>query len=489
MTHRRIAARALCAAALIELSGCATSSVSGRRPSEKPDTAAVAIAARFARRLPPLIDSTGIPGLAVAVVSNTEVEWVGGFGVRSLTDSARVDANTVFEAASLSKPVLAYAALKLVDAGELDLDRSLAEYMPNPDLRDPRGSRITARMVLDHTTGLQNERIGRDTLALAFDPGTRFRYSGEGYYYLGETLARIEGVPFPEFMEKTVFAPLEMRRTSYRWETRFDSNAASGHGGFREPRRQDHTSVPRGVFSLRTTAADYGRFLVAVLKGEGLRPDTRRLLFTPAVSVAPEIHWALGFALEASGKSMNIWHHGDNSLSGFTAFLLADPLRNIGLVYFANSTTGLSIVHEVLATFDGAQHPSATWINYERYNAPVRIARVALERKAISEGAASALALYDQLKSQQPAAVSAEGLLNTLGYRMLDLKRPVDAVALFRRNAEEFPKSANVYDSLGDGYAAAGQRVNAIAAYKRSVELDPSNTHAVEAIRDLERLP
>jgi CubicO group peptidase (beta-lactamase class C family) len=486
MNIRRVANRALCVAIAIELNGCAASSPS-RSPQISNPTAS-AIAARLARRLPALIDSAGIPGMAIAVVTNKKVERIEAFGVRSVSDSSKVNANTVFEAASLSKPVLAYAALKLMDAGKLDLDRPLAEYMPNPDLKDARASRITARMVLNHTTGLQNERIGNDSLALAFDPGTRFRYSGEGYYYLGETLARIEEMSFADFMEKTVFAPLGMRRTSYRWESRFDSNAASGHGGFAEPRRQDRTSAARGVFSLRTTANDYALFLVAVLRGTGLRPATRKLMITPSVRVAPDIQWALGFALEGSGKSTIIWHHGDNSLSGFTAFLSADLERNIGLVYFANSTTGLSIVREVLATFDARPHPGVAWINYERYDAPARTARVALERKAVREGADSALAQYERLKTQQSAAVSGEALLNTLGYRMLDLRRPADAVALFRRNAQEFPQSANVYDSLGDGYAAAGRREDAIEAYKRSVALDPSNTHAVGAIRDLERL-
>jgi CubicO group peptidase (beta-lactamase class C family) len=488
MIHRRAATRAFYVAVAIELTGCAASSASRSVSPSASDPAAAAIAARLASRLPALIDSAGIPGMAVAVITNRRIEWIEGFGVRSVSDSSKVDANTVFEGASLSKPVLAYAALKLVDAGKLDLDRPLTEYMPNPDLKDVRGSRITARMVLNHTTGLQNERIGNDTLALAFDPGTRFRYSGEGYYYLGETLAHIEGMSFADFMEKTVFAQLGMRRTSYQWEPRFDSNAASGHGAFGEPRRQDRSSTSRGVFSLRTTAYDYGLFLVAVLKGTGLRPGTRKLLVTPSVPVTPEIGWALGFSLEPSGKSTNIWHHGDNSLSGFTGFMLADTERDIGFVYFANSTTGLSIVHEMLAGFDAAPHASAAWINYERYDAPARVARVALERKGAREGADSALALYQRLKLQQPADVSSEGLLNTLGYRMLELKRPIDAVAFFERNAQLFPHSANVYDSLGDGYAAAGQPDDAIAAYRRSVALDPSNTHALQAIRDLQRL-
>jgi CubicO group peptidase (beta-lactamase class C family) len=96
--------------------------------------------------------------MAMAVLEDGKVAWIGGFGVRGVRDSAPVDANTVFEAASLSKPVVAYMALKLVDAGTLDLDRPLREYGIVPDLADARANRITTRMILSHTTGLQNER-------------------------------------------------------------------------------------------------------------------------------------------------------------------------------------------------------------------------------------------------------------------------------------------------------------------------------------------
>src|SRR5215213_1478669 len=142
-------------------------------------------------RLRSLIDSAGVPGMSIAFLHNGTVAWTRGFGVRSVQDSAPVDENTVFEAASLSKPVVAYAALKLVDAGLLNLDRPLREYIDIPELTDQRANRITTRMVLSHTTGLQNERINGEPLALAFNPGEKFSYSGEGFRLLQRVLESI----------------------------------------------------------------------------------------------------------------------------------------------------------------------------------------------------------------------------------------------------------------------------------------------------------
>ncbi len=100
-------------------------------------------------------------------------------------------------------------------------------------------------------------------------------------------------------------------------------------------------------------------------------------------------------------------------------------------------------------------------------------------------GAGAGLELYDRLKAEFDASAFPETLLNTLGYRFLTLDRPADAVALFERNTREFPESSNAYDSLGDGFAALGNKDAAIASYRRSYELDPRNEHAR---REAERL-
>jgi len=446
--------------------------------------------AALERTLPALMDSGGIPGLAMAVVDNGRVRWARGFGVRGAPGSGAVDEHTVFEAASLSKPVLAYAALRLADRGVLELDRPLREYLPLPELAgDPRARGITARMVLSHTTGLQNERIGDAPLALAFAPGERFRYSGEGFVYLGRVLEAITGRPLETLMRREVLEPLRMKRSSFVWRDALAPNAATGHGGFGDVRTPTRPRAPRPPSSLHTTAHDYALFLAAMLRGSGLRPATRAAAFTPAVRVTDGIGWGLGWAVESGARGPLVWHHGDNSNTGFTSFAIADPARGAALVYLANSSTGLGVVEEVLRRAGGAfagPHPAVAWMDRERYDAPTRTVRLALERR-MRTGAAAGIALYRELRASHHAGAFPESLLNSLGYRLLAAGKHADAVALFELNAAEFPASANVHDSLGDGYDAAGDPARAIRSYERSLALDPGNTHAAERIAALRR--
>jgi CubicO group peptidase (beta-lactamase class C family) len=313
-------------------------------------------------RLPALMAAGRIPGMSIAVIENGEVFWTGGFGTRS-ADSKPVDENTVFEAASLSKPLVAYIALKLVDAGQLVLDRPLAEYAAIPDLADPRAGRITTRMVLSHTTGLQNERIGSQRLELAFDPGTQFRYSGEGFLLLQQVVESITREPLDAIAGRLVLKPLGMTRSGFVWRDDFGDNAAIGHGDLGAARQPSRPRTARASSSLQTTAIDYARFVRAFMSREGLSRQTFDQMLAPHVQAAPRIHWGLGWALEASGTGYAPWHWGDNSNSGFTAFVWMDPRRGRAVLYFANSTTGLSIVRDVLAIMGGT-HAAPDFMGY-----------------------------------------------------------------------------------------------------------------------------
>jgi CubicO group peptidase (beta-lactamase class C family) len=428
------------------------------------------------QRLPALMDSALVPGLALAIIDGASVVWRGGFG--SADGKSRVNGDrTVFEAASLSKPVIAYAALKLVDAGQLDLDRPLISYVPYPDFRgDPRGQLVTARMILSHTTGLQNERIGADSLRFSFAPGSRFQYSGEGYVFLGKAIEVITAQPLADAMETLVFDPLAMTRSSFVWQTRFDDDAAIGHGRFGEPRKRTRPRVARAPSSLQTTAADYARFLVAIQQGTGLRPETWRQMQSPVVDVAPGVGWGLGWAVESDSSGKALAHHGDNSDSGFTAFTLLNVERQCGLVYFANSANGLSIVREMARLVPGS-HPGLALLNYERYDAPSAAAGSRISAKLRSGGIDAAMAEYHRLQEQNPAATP-EKLLNDLGYSLINQARFKDAIRAFRENIMAYPTSANVYDSMGDAYLADGHPTAARDAYLRATQLDSTNAHA-----------
>ena len=134
-----------------------------------------------------------VPGVAIVGIENRHIAWERQYGVRTAGKPDEVRGDTVFEAASMSKPLAAYAALKLAEQGKLDLDRPLYEYLHEPYLKDePLHRKITARMVMSHTTGFPNWRpggwLGSEPLTVDFEPGTKSGYSGEGFLYLQRVL-------------------------------------------------------------------------------------------------------------------------------------------------------------------------------------------------------------------------------------------------------------------------------------------------------------
>lgn len=184
--------------------------------------------------VPQLMKQHSVPGVAIVGIEKRRLAWDRYYGVRRAGQPEPVDAQTVFEAASMSKLLMAYAALRLVEQGTLDLDRSLAEYLDRPYLlEEPRHRRITARMVLSHTTGFPNWRTNGwqrgGPLPLLSEPGTRFTYSGEGFLYLQRVVEHITGTPVDARLKATLIGPLGMTNSSLVWLDRFVQQAAAGH--------------------------------------------------------------------------------------------------------------------------------------------------------------------------------------------------------------------------------------------------------------------
>ena len=180
--------------------------------------------ASLERDIPGLMEQATVPGLSAAMVGNGQTYWLHGFGVTNATSSEPVTPDTVFEAASLSKPVFAYAVLKLVDQGKLSLDTPLTAYLSKPYIEgDDRLAKITARFVLSHRTGFPNWRGDGNPLTIRFTPGERFSYSGEGFVYLQRAVEQITGKPLNDFMTDAVFRPLGMASSSYIWRPDFDA--------------------------------------------------------------------------------------------------------------------------------------------------------------------------------------------------------------------------------------------------------------------------
>ncbi|GGG32524.1 serine hydrolase domain-containing protein [Hymenobacter glacieicola] len=304
-------------------------------------------------------------------------------GVRRAGATPAVDAQTIFQAASLGKVVLAYTALRLHDQGRLDLDQPLLRYYPYPRLQnEPRADHITARMVLGHTTGLPNwagyplaESWKTSALHLNFAPDSCWSYSGEGYVFLQKTLEHLTGKSLEQLAQQEVFGPLKMPNSSFTWQPRFDNNAAFGHDQAGQPTEIKRFTEANGGFSLLTTAPDYHRFLQAILHGKGLRPATAKLLVAPAnaanrctTPLSPtdaRIAWACGVGLATTSHGPAQWHWGDNG--DFRGFFMTFPDTKETLLFLTNSANGLRLTDDVLRLFVGpGQYQAMQWLAEEK---------------------------------------------------------------------------------------------------------------------------
>ncbi|MFA6113303.1 MAG: serine hydrolase domain-containing protein [Sphingomonas sp.] len=293
-------ALAFCLTALIATSATARSLPSAPLPSPK----AIDAQARAA------MTKTGAKGLAIAVIDNGKVTYVQAYGVRNAKGDPLL-ADTVMYGASLTKTVMAYTTLTLVDRGAIALDTPIADdldqplpsydseaiapgkYGPYKDLAgDDRWRRITPRMALTHSTGFRNFWFLEpdQKLRIHFDPGTRFSYSGEGFSLLQfaiENGRKSQGLGQDVGgLTDAIFARLGMMRTSLKWRPDFRPNVADGWNDKGEPVEHDERSKVRVAGSMDTTIADLSKFVAALVRGDGLSPAARAELARPGLPIA-----------------------------------------------------------------------------------------------------------------------------------------------------------------------------------------------------------
>ncbi len=329
--------------------------------------------------IPELMKKGNVPGLAIAVIRKGKTSWVRGFGVTETKTGVPVIGDTIFEAASLSKPVFAYGVLKLLERRKLGLDVPLTTYLPKPYIQgDDRLSKITARIVLSHRTGFPNWRGDGKPLAIHFTPGERFSYSGEGYIYLQRVVEQITGQALNDYMTGAVFAPLGMTSSSYVWRPDFDERTATGHATDGKPVTLWKPKEAGAASTLNTTAKDYALFVDAVLNRKGLNAATFREMETPQIALDPEcricidrepkelsatLFWGLGWGIQRTPQGSELWHWGDNGT--FKSFVMADPKTKAGVVMFANSENGLAIAKPIITDAMGAEPLPFAWLKYE----------------------------------------------------------------------------------------------------------------------------
>ena len=266
----RFAAAAFTALAL---SACAT-------VSNLPSTTAIDAEARR------LMAREDVKGMAVAVIESGEIVHVAAYGYRNVEQNLPLQTETIMYGASLTKVAFAYMVMQLVEEGRLDLDRSIAEYLPRPlpeyedyaDLAgDERWRRLTPRIILTHRSGFANMRWLEEDQKLRFHwaPGERYGYSNEGIWVLQTVLEEGLGLDVGAEMQARVFDRFAMTRTSMQWRDDFAGNLADGYamdGAFEPHDRRDNVAA---AGSMDTTIQDQARLWAGILRGEGLSREAR----------------------------------------------------------------------------------------------------------------------------------------------------------------------------------------------------------------------
>jgi CubicO group peptidase (beta-lactamase class C family) len=309
--------------------------------------------------LPAIMDSAAIPAISIALIENGQISWSDGLGLRDSITRQPVSATTIFRGASLGKPIFAYAVLKLRLQGQIDLDRPLLKYVPDGYLEtrffkgpisDDQMSLITARMVLNHTSGLPNWRTEGKSLVTLFKPGSRYSYSGEGYYLLQTVVEYIARQPIEAFMQQTVFEPLGMGHTSFEYRPADSLSYARSYdrAGKLVPEEPEAANV---AYTLRTTAEDYARFVIAAMMPPVVGQNGPETLLSSQVGTdigrSGQIFWGLGIAVQhtADGDMFCQWAKSPSA----SGYVIGSPKQGKAVVYLVNmANQGLRVGERIV---------------------------------------------------------------------------------------------------------------------------------------------
>lgn len=298
----------------------------------------------------------GIPVLGLGLIRDGKLKEVRVYGRLAGGGTAPLD--TLFNVASLTKPVTGMVALRLASEGRWDLDEPLSHYWVDPDLKgDPQLPKLTTRLVLSHRTGFLNWRwlAPNKKLAFTFEPGTRYQYSGEGFEYLRRALEAKFGMPLETLASRTLFEPLGMRDTRFTWgkgvdETRF----ALGCDPKGTPYKLQKWSQTNGADLLLTTVEDYGKFLAAVMDGALVTEAIRKDMFRAQVDIKAGKSFALGWErYDLGGGDFALAHGGADEGVQTQVFLF--PKTGQALILFTNVDDGYKTYGPLLKHFMGSQ--------------------------------------------------------------------------------------------------------------------------------------
>lgn len=325
------------------------------------------------REVPAIMQEAHIPGVAVGLIVNGTLVYAQGFGHADHAGRVPVTPDTVFVAASLSKPIASWVTMRLAEQGQVKLDQPVADLLaPWPLAPGPYDYRkITVRQLLSHTAGtslggyegwldfqqlptleqsLDGQTNGRGAVELISPAGSRFQYSGGGYTLLQLAIERTTRRRYQDLARDLVFGPLGMRHSSVAMTPRALSGGAEGHGDDGSPVPMRYY-VEQAPSVLSTTVRDFSRWMIAGMEASPgvhpLSPEQLAQLYTPAALSTPraagEMVYGLGHFIETLADGSVVVGHDGRNQAGFRAKFLMRPATGDGIVFFSNARSGLAL--------------------------------------------------------------------------------------------------------------------------------------------------
>jgi CubicO group peptidase (beta-lactamase class C family) len=447
------------------------------------------------------------PGLSVAVIEDYKIAWAKAYGTSEVNGGMPITTKTLFQAGSISKPVAATGMLALVQANQLLLDEDVNVKLKTwkvPENEFTKDQKVTLRRLASHTAGLTvhgfpgydvDEKLptlvqifngekpaNTPPIRVDFVPGTKERYSGGGVTIEQQVMVDVTGKPFPALMKETVLDKIGMSDSSFEqplppaWASR---TAVGTYSGGKSVHGQWHIYPEMAAAGLWTTSTDLAKFAIDIAlsrQGRSNKVLTQKTVEEMLTAQPATEGTGIGFAVPKD-RPGQFGHNGADE--GFQALLVMNWQTGQGAVVMANSDNGISVADELMRSIAKEYR----W----KYPRSERSAADQLILLAFLKGADAMLTRYDELKSSVDSSKRPEEfVLNMIGYRVfLQAGKTQEAIKVFEKNVREFPESSNVYDSLGEAYAAAGQKDLAIQNYEKSLQLNPKNDNARERLKKL----
>lgn len=447
-------------------------------------------------------DVYNVPGLSVAIVKDNEIILSRGFGLSNIEKRIPFDENTAGRLASATKFFTGLAFLKMAEKGVIDLNAPLKTYLTHipADWRS-----IPLWRLMNHTSGIpttentpfekmtddEQRKISERNLfemfnksSLDYIPGEKWRYQQTGFVILSMIIAEKTGHSWQQILQQNIFEPAKMINTSHNDLTKYPTDLVPKNYEFKEGKFINSPFFFPVVMSTgagyNSTAADMAKLFLA-LNNEQILPlkflKDEVFVKERMYPLRNNASYSISSEIKSFGKFLTIGHSGGPDIANIR--YSADG--KLGVAVLANrNTTGISedltnrIFNRILlgVPFDKQQKSIV-------YSVKKILAKSSYEK---------IMAFFDQAKLNKQIYdfTEVETGFNALGYVLLNENRIDDAVKIFRLNVREFPSSANAYDSLAEAYEDAGNSNSAIKNYRRSLELNPKNTNAVEHLRKLD---